>query len=80
MRAMSTFVLAWVLLLFSLLNNLVLYRLLRERGRTELMWIGVVATAVPVGLFALWPGAFTLISFPLFQSLGMLLVLRLSQR
>jgi hypothetical protein len=29
MRAMSTFVLAWVLLLFSLLNTLVLYRLLR---------------------------------------------------
>ncbi|MCS7057266.1 MAG: hypothetical protein NZ849_01775 [Meiothermus sp.] len=78
---MSTFVLAWILLiLFSLLNNFVLYRLLRERGRTELMWVGVVATVVPVGLFALWPGALTLMSFPLLQSLGMLLVLRFSQR
>ncbi|MCS7069167.1 MAG: hypothetical protein N2Z75_06725 [Meiothermus sp.] len=78
---MNTFVLAWVLLLvFAVFNNYVIYRLLRERNRTELMWIGVVATVIPVGLFALWPGAYTLMSFPLLQSLGMLAILRLAQR
>ncbi|WP_297854755.1 hypothetical protein [Meiothermus sp.] len=78
---MNTFVLAWVLLLvFAAFNNYIIYRLLRERNRTDLMWIGVVATVVPVALFALWPGAYTLMSFPLIQSLGMLAIMRLAQR
>ncbi|GIW26518.1 MAG: hypothetical protein KatS3mg069_2785 [Meiothermus sp.] len=81
MRVMNTFVLAWVLLLvFAAFNNYIIYRLLRERNRTDLMWIGVVATVVPVALFALWPGAYTLMSFPLIQSLGMLAIMRLAQR
>ncbi|RDI96033.1 hypothetical protein DV704_03705 [Meiothermus sp. QL-1] len=78
---MNTLVLAWILLLaFAFLNNYIVYRLLRERQRTELMWISTVATVVPIGLFALWPGALTLMSFPLLQSLGMLLILRLAQK
>ncbi|GIW34479.1 hypothetical protein [Meiothermus sp.] len=78
---MNTFVLAWVLLLvFAAFNNYIIYRLLRERRRTDLMWIGVVATVVPVGLFALWPGAITLMSFPLIQSVGMLVIMRLAQQ
>ncbi|MCX8088643.1 MAG: hypothetical protein ACK40N_03130 [Meiothermus ruber] len=78
---MSTFVLAWLLLLvFAAFNNYIIYRLLRERNRTDLMWIGVVATVIPVALFALWPGALTLMSFPLLQSIGMLLIMRLVQR
>jgi len=77
----NAFVLAWALLLvFAAFNNYIIYRLLRERNRTELMWIGVVATIVPVGLFALWPGALTLMSFPLIQSIGMLVIMRLVQR
>jgi hypothetical protein len=78
---MNTFVLAWLMLLvFSAFNNYIVYRLLRERNRTELMWISVIATILPVGLFALWPGALTLTSFPLIQSIGMLLIMRLAQR
>lgn len=78
---MNTFVLAWVLLLvFAAFNNYIIYRLLRERNRTDLMWIGVVATVVPVALFALWPGAITLMSFPLLQSVGMLVIMRLAQQ
>lgn len=78
---MSTFVLAWILLLvFAAFNNYIIYRLLRERNRTDLMWIGVVATVIPVALFALWPGALTLMSFPLLQSIGTLLIMRLAQR
>ncbi len=78
---MNTFVLAWVLLLvFAVFNNYIIYRLLRERQRTELMWIGLVATVVPVALFALWPGALTLMSFPLIQSIGLLVITRLVQR
>ncbi|GEM84150.1 hypothetical protein [Meiothermus hypogaeus] len=78
---MNTFVLAWVLLLvFAAFNNYIIYRLLRERNRIDLMWIGVVATVVPVGLFALWPGAITLMSFPLLQSVGMLVIMRLAQQ
>jgi uncharacterized membrane protein len=78
---MNTLVLAWVLLLvFAVFNNYIIYRLLRERQRTELMWIGLVATVVPVALFALWPGALTLMSFPLIQSIGMLVIMRLVQR
>jgi uncharacterized membrane protein YhhN len=78
---MNTFVLAWLMLLvFSAFNNYIVYRLLRERNRTELMWISVIATILPVGLFALWPGALTLMSFPLIQSIGMLLIMRLAQR
>ncbi|MCX7783666.1 MAG: hypothetical protein N2318_08485 [Meiothermus sp.] len=78
---MNTFVLAWVLLLvFAVFNNYIIYRLLRERNRTDLMWIGVVATVVPVALFALWPGAITLMSFPLLQSVAMLLIMRLAQQ
>ncbi|RIH74255.1 hypothetical protein Mcate_02782 [Meiothermus taiwanensis] len=80
-RAMSTFVLAWLLLLvFAAFNNYIIYRLLRERNRTDLMWISAVATVIPVALFALWPGALTLMSFPLLQSIGMLLIMRLAQR
>lgn len=78
---MSTFVLAWILLLvFAAFNNYIIYRLLRERNRTDLMWISVVATVIPVTLFALWPGALTLMAFPLLQSIGMLLIMRLAQR
>ncbi len=78
---MNTFVLAWILLLvFAAFNNYIIYRLLRERNRTDLMWIGVVATVVPVALFALWPGAITLMSFPLLQSVGMLVIMRLAQQ
>jgi len=78
---MNTFVLAWLMLLvFSAFNNYIVYRLLRERNRTELVWISVIATILPVGLFALWPGALTLMSFPLIQSIGMLLIMRLAQR
>lgn len=78
---MNTFVLAWALLLvFAAFNNYIIYRLLRERNRTDLMWIGVVATVVPVALFALWPGAITLMSFPLLQSVGMLIIMRLAQQ
>lgn len=78
---MNTFVLAWgLLLVFAVFNNYIIYRLLRERNRTDLMWIGVVATVVPVALFALWPGAITLMSFPLLQSVGMLVIMRLAQQ
>jgi hypothetical protein len=78
---MNTFVLAWVLLLvFAAFNNYFIYRLLRERNRTDLMWVGIVATVVPVALFALWPGALTLMSFPLLQSVGMLVIMRLAQQ
>ncbi len=78
---MNTFVLAWVLLLvFAVFNNYIIYRLLRERNRTDLMWIGAVATVVPVALFALWPGAITLMSFPLLQSVGVLVIMRLAQQ
>lgn len=78
---MNTFVLAWgLLLVFAAFNNYIIYRLLRERNRTDLMWIGVVATVVPVALFALWPGAITLMSFPLLQSVGMLVIMRLAQQ
>ncbi|MBO1437292.1 hypothetical protein [Meiothermus sp. CFH 77666] len=78
---MNTFVLAWALLLvFAAFNNYIIYRLLRERNRTDLMWIGVVATVVPVALFALWPGTITLMSFPLLQSVGMLIIMRLAQQ
>lgn len=78
---MNTFVLAWVLLLvFAAFNNYIIYRLLRERNRTDLMWIGVITTVVPVALFALWPGAITLMSFPLLQSVGMLVIMRSAQQ
>ncbi len=78
---MNTFVLAWILLLlFALINNYIVYRLLRQRGRGELMWISLLATLVPIALFALWPGAFTLMAFPLLQSLGLLAIVRLVQR
>jgi len=80
-RAMNTLVLAWLMLLvFSAFNNYIVYRLLRERNRIGLMWISVIATVLPVGLFALWPGALSLMSFPLIQSIGMLLIMRLAQR
>jgi uncharacterized membrane protein YhhN len=78
---MNTLVLAWLMLLvFSAFNNYIVYRLLRERNRIGLMWISVIATVLPVGLFALWPGALSLMSFPLIQSIGMLLIMRLAQR
>jgi len=78
---MNTFVIAWtMLLLFALFNNYVIYRLLKQRGRTDLMWVSVVATVVPIALFALWPSAFTLMAFPLVQSVGMLAILRMVQR
>ncbi|WP_299429911.1 hypothetical protein [uncultured Meiothermus sp.] len=78
---MDTFVLAWVmLLLFALFNNYVVYRLLKQRGRTDLMWVSVVATVVPIALFAFWPNAFTLMAFPLIQSIGLLVVMRMVQQ
>ncbi|WP_337870903.1 hypothetical protein [Meiothermus sp.] len=78
---MNTFVIAWVmLLLFALFNNYVMYRLLKQRGRTDLMWVSVVATVIPIALFAFWPNAFTLMAFPLVQSVGMLTILRMVQR
>lgn len=78
---MNTFVIAWVmLLLFALFNNYVMYRLLKQRGRTDLMWVSVVATVIPIALFAFWPNAYTLMAFPLVQSVGMLTILRMVQR
>lgn len=78
---MDTFVIAWaMLLLFALLNNFVIYRLLKQRNRTDLMWVSVVSTVIPVALFAFWPGAITLMAFPLIQSVGMLVILRMVQR
>lgn len=78
---MNTFVLAWILLIaFAAFNNYAIYRLLKARGRTDLMWISGVATLIPILLFALWPGAFTLMSFPLIQSVAMLGLIRLVQR
>ena len=78
---MNTFVLAWILLIaFAAFNNYAIYRLLKARSRTNLMWVSVVATVVPVGLFAIWPNAFTLMSFPLIQSLAMLGLIRMVGR
>lgn len=78
---MNTFVLAWILLIaFAAFNNYAIYRLLKSRSRTNLMWVSVVATVIPVLLFALWPGAFTLMSFPLIQSVAMLGLIRMVQR
>jgi len=78
---MNTIVIAWVmLLLFALINNYVIFRLLKQRSRTDLMWISVVATIIPIALFAIWPGALSLMSFPLIQSVGMFLIIRLVGR
>jgi hypothetical protein len=78
---MDTFVIAWVmLLLFAMFNNYVMYRLLKQRNRTDLMWVSVVSTVIPVALFAFWPGAITLMAFPLIQSVGMLAVMRMVHR
>jgi hypothetical protein len=75
---MSTFVIAWILLLgFALFNNYTIYRMLSQRGRMSLFWIPVVATLIPIVLFALWPGAFTLLAFPVLQSFGFWLLFRL---
>lgn len=79
--AMNTMVIAWVmLLLFAFFNNYVMWRLLKQKNRTDLMWIVITITVVPIALFAFWPNAFTLMSFPLLQSVGMLAVLRMVQR
>jgi len=78
---MNTIVIAWVmLLLFALINNYVIFRLLKQRSRTDLMWISAVATIIPIALFAIWPGALSLMSFPLIQSVGMFLIIRLVGR
>lgn len=75
---MNTFVIAWILLLgFALFNNYAIYRMLKQRGRTDLFWIPVVATLVPIVLFAVRPGAYTLLAFPLLQSFGFWLLFRL---
>ncbi|MDX2007743.1 MAG: hypothetical protein SFU83_21095 [Meiothermus sp.] len=74
---MSTFVAAWIMLiLFSLFNNFVVWRMLSLRGRTDMMWIFVVATAVPVGAFALFPSTGTLLAFPIVQTIAMFLLLK----
>lgn len=68
---MNTFAIAWILLLgFAFFNNFTIYRMLRQRGRVELLWIPLVATLIPILLFALWPGALTLLAFPVLQSFG----------
>jgi len=75
---MNKLAIAWILLLaFAAFNNYAVYRMLTQRGRVDLFWISLIITAIPIALFALWPGAFTLLSFPLLQSLGLWLLLRL---
>ncbi|MER3483441.1 MAG: hypothetical protein C4332_10130 [Meiothermus sp.] len=75
---MNTFVIAWILLLgFALFNNYAIYRMLSQRSRMDLFWIPVAATVIPVVLFAIWPGAYTLLAFPVLQSFGFWLLFRL---
>lgn len=75
---MNTFALAWILLLaFTLFNTYAVYRLLKPRSRMDLLWIPIASSAIPIVLFALWPGAFTLLAFPLLQSAGFWLLFRL---
>lgn len=74
---MSTFVAAWIMLiLFSLFNNFIVWRMLSLRKRTDMMWIFVVATAVPVGAFALFPSTATLLAFPIVQTVAMFVLLK----
>lgn len=78
---MSTFVIAWVMLvLFSLFNNFVVWRMLSLRKRTDLMRISVVATALPVGAFAVAPSTGTLLAFPVVQTIALFVLLRILQR
>jgi hypothetical protein len=77
---MSTFVAAWVMLiLFSFFNNYVVWRMLSLRKRTDLMWIFIAATAVPIGAFALFPSTATLLAFPVIQTIAMFVLLRILQ-
>lgn len=77
---MNTMAVAWILLLlFAVVNNYVVYRMLSQRQRMGLMWISLVATLLPLMLFALWPGGITLLSFPLIYSLAMYIILRILQ-
>lgn len=78
---MSTFVLAWIMLiLFAFFNNFVVWRMLSMRKRTDLMWISVLATALPIGAFAILPSTATLLAFPVIQTIAMFILLRLLQR
>lgn len=80
LKAMNTLIIAWImLLLFGFFNNYIMWRMLTQKKRTDLMWVVIVITVVPIALFAFWPNAFTLMSFPLLQSFGMLAVLRIIQ-
>ncbi len=77
---MNIFAIAWVLLLvFAFVNNYIVYRMLTQRGRMDLMWISLVGALVPIVLFAIWPGGYTLLSFPLITSLAMFVILRILQ-
>jgi hypothetical protein len=73
---MSTLAVAWFLLLaFSALNLYAAYRLLKARNLTNLMWIPLVGTVIPILLFAWRPGGLTLLSFPVLQSLAFYLLI-----
>lgn len=78
---MSTIAVAWFLLLaFSAFNLYTAYRLLKVRNLTQLLWIPLVGTAIPILLFAWKPGGLTLLSFPVLQSIAFYLLITIANR
>lgn len=78
---MSTIAVAWFLLLaFSAFNLYAAYRLLKARNLTNLMWIPLVGTLIPILLFAWRPGGLTLLSFPVLQSIAFYVLIMIVNR
>ncbi|RIH84399.1 hypothetical protein [Calidithermus roseus] len=78
---MSTIAVAWFLLLaFSAFNLYAAYRLLKARKLTNLMWIPLVGTVIPILLFAWRPGGLTLLSFPVLQSIAFYVLITIVNR
>lgn len=74
---MNTYTLAWaLLLLFGGINLGMAWFFLRPRNRLNLMWIPGGAVALSYLLFALFPGALTLLAFPILQTLAFQALLR----
>lgn len=79
--AVNTTSIAWILLFgFAVFNTFAVYRVLKGRDRLDLMWIPTVCSLVPIILFALWPNPIALLSFPLLQSAGMLIVQKMASK
>ncbi|PZA07890.1 MULTISPECIES: hypothetical protein [unclassified Meiothermus] len=76
---MNPYTLAWILLLlFGLINLGMAWSFLRPRNRLNLMWLPGGAVALSYLLFALFPGALTLLAFPILQTLAFQALLRLT--